>query len=213
MYTLLDLVNACLRALANEQASNLDFPDVDTDIAMSTVDAAVVDVLSKGYWFNTEEHWKLAPDLEGHIAIPLGILGTRTARCSKDIKLTVRGGKAYDMTNHTFDMTNNVQNDGYIDFDFLMNLAIEDCPVQAQQYMRELAVGKFLTDLEYDAIKIQKSEQRAVMYLALLEKEHYRNSRYNLYQHSGVQAVLGGMHSVNSFAGYSGNIAGNGPNQ
>ena len=46
MYTKLDLVKACMRAIGNEQPVDLDNPDADEDIAISTVDEAIIDVLS-----------------------------------------------------------------------------------------------------------------------------------------------------------------------
>ena len=199
-----------MRAIGNDQAVDLDNPDVDESIAISTVEETIVDVLSFGWWFNTENYWKLAPDLQGEIMLPATILDLRTYRCSRDVLLVKRGGKCYDMTTHTFDMTDNLQNDGMIDFDFLMVLSIEDCPIVAQQYMRELSILKFITDMEQDVTKIQLSEKRSAKFQALLEKQHFRNSKFNVYQHQGVQQVLGGMLSVNSLAGYSGNTLGGG---
>lgn len=211
MFKKLDLVNACLRAIGNEQVGDLDFPDVDTDIAIVTVEEAVVDVLSHGWWFNTESHWKLTPSASnGEIEIGDSIIDLRTYRVSRQAKLVKRSGKLYDMTNHTFDLRPLVENDGTIDFDFLMNLVVEDCPVVAQQYMREKSLHKYLLDLEADNLKIQNSAERMHRFLALLEKQHYRNSKFNVYQHSGVQAVLSGMASVNSFAGFEGNALGGG---
>ena len=208
MYTKLDLVKACMRAIGNDQAVDLDNPDVDEDIAISTVDEAIIDVLSYGWWFNTETNWKLTPNVDGFINVPDTIIDLRTYRCSRGVDLVKRGGRMYDKTNHTFDMTLNTQNDGTIDFDFLMALDISDCPVVAQQFIRESAVNKYLVDMEAEANKINKSNERLVNFQYLLEKQHYRNSQFNVYQHQGVQRVLGGMQSVNSFAGDSSNPLG-----
>lgn len=210
MYKKLDLVKACMRAIGNEQTVDLENPDADEDIAISTVDEAIIDVLSFGWWFNTETHWKLTPDNQGVINVPDTIIDLRTYRCSRGVTLVKRGGKMYDKTNHTFDMSLNVQNDGTIDFDFLMVLDIVDCPIVAQQYIREAAVNKFMLDMEADQLKIEASNGRLQQFLFLLEKQHYRNSQFNVYQHNGVQRVLGGMISVNSFAGFDGNTLGNG---
>ena len=210
MYTKLDLVKACMRAIGNEQPVDLDNPDADEDIAISTVDEAIIDVLSYGWWFNTETNWKLTPNEQGIIFVPDTIIDLRTYRCSRGVQLVKRGGKMYDKTNHTFDMLANLQNDGTIDFDFLMALDIKDCPIVAQQYIREMAVNKFIIDMEAEAIKVRESEKRLHKFLFLLEKQHYRNSQFNVYQHQGVQAVLCGMSSTNSFAGINGNLLGGG---
>ncbi len=201
-----------MRAIGNEQPTDLDNPDADEDIAISTVNETIVDVLSYGWWFNTELNWKLTPDAQGFINIPDTIIDLRTFRCSRDVDLIKRGGRLYDKTNHTFDMTDNVQNDGTIDLDLLMVLDIRDCPIVAQQFMRESSVNKFMIDMEADALKIQASDRRLEKFLFLLEKQHYRNSKFNVYQHQGVQNVLSGMQSVNSFAGSSVNVTGNGSN-
>ena len=142
MYTKLDLVNACLRAIGNEMDDSLEFPEVDTDIAKVTVEETIIDVLSQGWWFNTELNWKLTPNLAGEILIPKTIIDMRTSRQSRNVQLVKRTGKCYDMTNHTYDMTQNVLNDGTIDFDFLMGLDIEDCPIVAQQFIREASISK-----------------------------------------------------------------------
>jgi hypothetical protein len=202
MYKKIDLVNACLRAIGNEQVVTLDLSDTDTDIAIVTVNEAIIDVLSQGWWFNTELNWKLAPDSKGHINLPDTVIDFRTARCSRQVKLVKRGGRCYDMTNHTYDMSENLLNDGTMDFDFLMALIIEDCPIVAQQLIRESAINKYLVDLEAEALKIQKSDSRILRFTAFTERQHYRNSKFNVYQHSKVQAVLGGMMSENS--GYGG---------
>ncbi len=199
-----------MRAIGNEQPVDLDNPDADEDIAISTVDEAIIDVLSYGWWFNTETNWKLTPNEQGIIFVPDTIIDLRTYRCSRGVQLVKRGGKMYDKTNHTFDMLANLQNDGTIDFDFLMALDIKDCPIVAQQYIREMAVNKFIIDMEAEAIKVRESEKRLHKFLFLLEKQHYRNSQFNVYQHQGVQAVLGGMSSTNSFAGINGNLLGGG---
>ena len=199
-----------MRAIGNEQAVDLDNPDADEDIAISTVDEAIVDVLSFGWWFNTETNWKLTPNAQGFINIPDTIIDLRTYRCSRGVDLIKRGGRLYDKTNHTFDMTENVQNDGTIDLDLLMVLDITDCPIVAQQYIREAAVNKFMLDMEADSLKVQASDKRLDKFLFLLEKQHYRNSQFNVYQHNGVQRVLSGMLSVNSFAGFDGNALGGG---
>lgn len=200
MYKKLDLVNACLRAIANDMVDTVDDPEVDTAIAIVTVEETIIDVLSQGWWFNTELNWKVTADVNGEIEMPDTVIDFRTARCSRQHDLVKRQGKLYDMNDHSFDMTQNLLNDGTIDFDFLMGLELGDCPIVAQQYIREASVGKFLVDMEAEQLKITKSDERAMRFLALLERQHYRNSKFNVYQHSKVQAVLGGMISQNTYA-------------
>lgn len=214
MYTELSLVNACLRSIGNEQVLNLEQPDTDTDMAITTVNEIHIEVLSQGWWFNMEYNWKIGPDARGYINVPGGLVGFRTARNSSGVQVVQRQGMFYDINNHTFDLTDLLENDGTIDFDFTLAVPIEDCPVVAQQYIRQRARTQYMSDLEADTNKIQTSAREEMRFLALLERQEHRNSKRNVYQHAGVRRVLGGMASVNSYAGgIIGNPLGGGDNE
>ena len=201
MYNKLDLVNACLIALGNEKVSDLEFPDTDTDIAITVVEEAMVETLSMGWWFNQEDNWKLSLDSDGRVKMPTSVIDFRTVRLTRHAELVKRSGYLYDKHNHTFDLSLLADHNRQIDLDMLMSLEIEDCPVVAQQYIRAISRTRFVQDLDSNSGKITRLAESELKYLALLERQHYRNSKFNVYGHSRVQLVLGGMTGPNTFGG------------
>ena len=200
MYTELEIVNACLIAIGNERVTELDFPDTDTDIAITIVRESRIDVLSMGWWFNHEDNWTLPLDDNGQVKFPASVIDFRTIRLHREADIVKRSGFLYDKTNHTYDLSPLTNTDS-IDTDMLMDLVMEDCPVVAQQYIRATARTRFVQDLDANSSKLKKLEQDELKYLALLERQHYRNSKFNVYGHSRVQLILGGMSGPNTLSG------------
>lgn len=201
MFTKQDLVNNCLMAIGNERISTLDHPDTDTDIAITLVEETLVEVLATGWWFNTEDNWKFQPDFEGQISLPSTTISFRPSGLSSGLELVKRNGMLWDKTNKTFDMRGIVDNEGNITLDILIILEVSDIPINGYNFIKQVARTKFILDIEGDKLRVEKNENKILPYLAALEKEHYRNSSFNVYEHQGVANVLSGMVSQNSFAG------------
>lgn len=199
MYNQLDLVNACLRAIGNDKVSSLEYADVDTDAALDTVDETVVDVLSIGWWFNTE-YWTLTPDDNGEIEVPTTLLGFVIESPGMCAELVVRSGKLYDKTNGTFDLRP-VMPTGGLRLKSTISLEITDIPVACQQYIRTRSRVKMMQDMDTDVNKVGLEKAEELRYLSILERHHTKYQKLNSYKSPRVRNVLGSMNSQSNYFG------------
>lgn len=69
--TELEAINRMLRSVGDFQAESLIAPErEDVQRAVDELADATRDVLSQGWWFNTEEEYPLPPDADGRIPVP-----------------------------------------------------------------------------------------------------------------------------------------------
>lgn len=200
MYTKLQLVNACLVATGISTVPTLDNPDVDTDTAIMTVDSALIAVLKKGWWFNTEHKWLLTPSTQGEIDIPKGALKILQKDGYTD-DLVMRKGKLYSKTKHTFNMRGMYPNG--IELSFVLWLDIEDIPVSAQQYIRQKAITDTLAQPDGDNDKLTVSQGREFEYMTELQREDVQHTEFNSRKFGSLQAIEAAM-----FGGFSNPLGG-----
>lgn len=204
MYSKLDLVNACLRAIGNDRVSDLEYPDVDTDMSITAVEEALVDTLSSGWWFNTESWNNLNPDNLGMIEVPATMLSFKMEdNCFVQADLVVRSRKLYDKTHQTFDLRPIIPSGG-LRLRVIIALEIEDIPVACQQYIRTRARVKVMQDMDTDANKVEMEKSEELRYLAILERTHRKAMKTNVYNTPKVRNVMGSLQSPNNyFGGYN----------
>lgn len=92
-------------------------------LADTIIDESLIEILSQGYHFNTDEDWDLVPDAAGYIAIPAGALSVDASQTNENY--IVKSGKLYDKENATYIFTETVQADitWEIAFDDLHSIA------------------------------------------------------------------------------------------
>ena len=187
MLTKLDAINACLAGIslapvATEDEANLD---LDAATAFQTVTRTAIHLQATGWWFNEESEWKITPDsVTGYISVPNNTLSMITSGVSRGLKLTIRDGKVYDLTNHTFDLSGLVytpagSQTGYIEFTIVSNLEFADMPPVARIACTYIARRQFAQDMEVDERrwKFQKTEEDVAM--SQLLSEDSRNKKRN----------------------------------
>lgn len=211
MYTLLSMTNALLRAIGNDEIPDLVFPDTDSDMAVSTIKETMVEVCSMGWWFNTEHNWNLSIDKDGQLQLPKTVLEFKTEHDLSRTILVRRGQFIYNIEEHTYDLTS-VAVDGIIRMTLIMQLDLEHLPVVAQQYIRQVAMTRYLIDLEGDKLKVEVSQSNELKYLAIMDRYQLRNIRLNGYDAPRVGMVMGSLSSVNTFAGIPSNPLGSSEN-
>lgn len=192
-----DAVNLILRAASLNEVSEIENTFDDAAIALRTLEQSSRDVQSKSWFFNTERNWKLAPNIRGQISIPLNARSVISAGSDYSIKnLVIRSNKIYDMNNHTYDLSQYVDKDGFINFTFLMELDFDDLPPIAQNYIVYKARRQFVQDFNPDPNTIKILYQEEMTALGRLETENIRNNKNNmLYDNkylSGLVARIGG---------------------
>ena len=190
MYTLLEMVNSCLRAIGQEPVNDLEFQDSDVTLALSAITEANREVQSRGWWFNEENAWELGIGSDGNIYVPAIVGGLRAYQNDHKELLSIRGRRVWDNKRHTYDLTAASGEDRKISFDFTLVLDPEDIPLTAQQLVKQMAVVQMVTDLDADQIKITENKSKLTPLLALLEREDLKARKLNGYGSARVQAVL-----------------------
>ena len=109
-------------------------------------------VQSKGLDCNTEEEYELEPDgVTKEITIPTDALFCEP---SYTYKYTVRGGKLYDKSNHTYQFNNKVK------VTLVSFLDFEDLPQHVRQYITALAKKDFQVEmLGSDSVNAQRLDE------------------------------------------------------
>ena len=136
----LGMVNICLSAIGEAPLPSetvLDSVPIGTDayIAKDIVHETMLEVQSRGWFFNTEDDYDLIPDNNGFIGVPLNIL-----RIDSNVGTTsviVKNGRLYDRGNKTFIFTTNQT----LRVVFLVDY--ENLPINAYQYIAYRAARKF----------------------------------------------------------------------
>ncbi|WPM81374.1 hypothetical protein R5W60_06780 [Brucella pseudintermedia] len=119
-YTELEAVNEILAVGSNSPVSTLNENQViDASLARNTLKAVLVEILSRGWAFNTEYGVELHPDQDGHIRLPRNTLKVKAVDGSAVVQ---RGSLLYDRTNRTNKFTSAVT------VDLVIGMTFEDLP-------------------------------------------------------------------------------------
>lgn len=133
--TELEAVNNMLVTVGEAPVNTLEGSSLsEVTIARSILSDVSRAVQVNGLHCNTESNYPLPVDSDGHIIVP-----TNTLRVSADdgSNITLRGGKLYDLTNHTFVFTAPVT----VSITFF--LAFEDLPSHIKNYIAVSAARNF----------------------------------------------------------------------
>lgn len=196
--TKLDAVNLCMRAIGRSGVDNLVSGDLDAEDADK-----ILDIVSqrlqynngKGWWFNREPRWSLAPDSNGEVVIPnntLQVLQAYTQNTRK-IEVTVRAGRLYSTMLHSFDVKPLVGPDGFIWLDLMMMLPFEHLPVSVIQAITYQAAVEFIVSKDADQTKLATHSQLAVDLYNGMMVEEAKQIRKNMLMHNPTQRLFGIM--------------------
>jgi hypothetical protein len=135
----LGVVNRCLQAIGEAPLPlgiiPSEFPlGSDAQVAASIVDDVWIEVQNRGWWFNTENNFKLFPDSSGFISFPTTVLRIDGGRYQNFIK---REGMLYDKEEQTFIFEEPVS------IDLVWAVSYSDLPVAAYEYIASRAARKF----------------------------------------------------------------------
>lgn len=193
MLTKLDAINACLGGVGLSPVQSEE-SGAATE-ALAAVNLASSTLQSKGWWFNTEYNWKIAPNAEGKIAAPSDAIKVIAWNTSRNTDLTIRKGFIYDKYNHTFNLTDSANSDGKIEFAFVLDIPYNDLPEQAKIAILFAAKRLYAQDEESDVTtyKMQiKDEQDAMVELYVENfKQNKRNAFQNPWIHNNLTRIAG----------------------
>lgn len=172
--TKLDIVNACLRSMGENQINTLEDDHPYRDTALTIIEEQRMRVLGRKLWFNTE--WlRLVPQSDTkYILIPNDVLTIAIARECGAFDVDQRGGRLYDAQRNTYEFTASVN--AWVS----RNLDYEVMPYLVQQYIKDHTVLEFQDAFDGDNTKYQKIELRARDSAIELSKEHIRQLKINV---------------------------------
>lgn len=133
--TELEAINIMLETIAEPPVSTLSGTvPVEVTIAQSTLSNVNREVQTKGWYFNTEDKYPLAPDMNGYITPPTNVLKIDATDGSS---LVMRDGKLYDKYKHT-----NIFEEA-VECDIVWLLGFTDLPQAARDYITIRAARVF----------------------------------------------------------------------
>ena len=176
----LDAVNYLLGILGSAPVASLTNKNPDVSVAEKALDAAVVSVTSKGYWFNEVYNITLSPDPS-----TLQIDSTGYVKIiSRNIYAVARNNILFDPKNNTYQFTEAVVCDAVaiLDFDLLPE-SVQD----AVQYWAGIQICT--TDLE-DSVKRQEMKEFYNISYLQMKNEEMEIKRLNRLQSPRVSSAL-----------------------
>ena len=187
----LSMINDSLLSIGEapyQEGTLVDILPIGTDgeTAKRLVRNTMIEVQSRGWYFNTDYNFDLIPDVNGFIAMPPNVLRADFGNTGYKHRYTLKDNKVYDVLNHTYVIDNTIQ----ADMIWLTDYA--DLPPEAYEYISLRAARKFqqrvIGALETDQFTVRE-EQDAYINLQRrqLQSQDYniQNSRVSTRTHNG----------------------------
>lgn len=183
--TKLDIVNDCLKTMGETKLNTLEDDHSYKDDALDIIDRVVADVCALKLWFNVEL-LELRPDADSkYIYIPQDVLKVEPRSRYNQGLLAVRGRRLYDAHHNKYEFDRSVK------AIVARLIPFDDCPYEAQQFVRDETVLRFQRDFDGDNTKYTKLQYSQQQSWILLKSEHIRQIKSNpLYERPAVR-VLG----------------------
>ncbi len=174
----LEAINDMLSLIAETPLASLDEVDgvADAQIARQILSRVNRAVQQKGWHWNTEEDYSLAPDVSGNIILPSNTLNVDPSDPSADY--VARAGKLWDRTEHTFTFTAPVR------VELRLLYAFEDLPAVARTYIATLAGSTFEARMQGDTATHQINQSDVLAAYAALLEDEADNAEYNVIKDS-----------------------------
>lgn len=172
--TKLEAVNSMLSACGEAPVQTLGDESVySADLAERIIDEVTSEIQSQGCHFNTEYNYELLLDGDGHFQIPANAV--QVDACDLSVDVAVRGGKLYDLANHTDEFT---QPSMKVDIIFLLDF--EDCPNHVKRYIAVRATRKLQDRLQGDQAQHVYTEQDELEAKADFQSAEAETADYNI---------------------------------
>jgi len=183
--TELDGVNMMLMSIGQAPLNTLSSAIKDSEIARLTLHNSLREVLTKGWYFNTDEEYPIVPDGAGKINLPANALSIDPCDESQyfverwDVAATA-GRRLYDKENHTFVINQTVKVDISWFFEF------EQIPQAARSYIAHYAGRIFQASQIGSELLYKFTKERELELLGELQCEQRRTSDTNMFAQNTV---------------------------
>ncbi|MDW9519130.1 phage tail protein [Sinorhizobium meliloti] len=173
--TELEAVNEILATGSESPISTLeDNVIIDASLAMNTLRATSVEVQTRGWNFNTEESWKIAPDNAGEIRLPLNTLKVDTVGESAGLNCVQRGQRLYNKGDHSYNF------DGPVTVDLVVGLDFEELPSTARLYITIRSARKYQDRYFGDPNTHSYTQQDELIALSAMMDEELQSTDPNM---------------------------------
>ena len=183
--TKLEAVNIMLSAIGEAPVNRLSSGLVEAETAETILNQINRSVQAEGWHFNREKDVQIDPTNNGEIVLAANtIRADAMVEHNTEFDLTQRGGKMYDLTNHTFNIGKAIKLDVVYELDFA------DIPAVARRYIAVKA-ARILQDQVVGSGDLhtfnQNDEMEALMQLRDFENE---TADYNIANNYDVFRVF-----------------------
>lgn len=177
--TELDAVNEIISTIGESPISTLEENEViDASLALRILRSTSVEVQSKGWHFNTELQYRIAPDIAGEIRLPQNTLRVDTVSSDADLDLVMRGLRVYDRVNHTYFF------DQPVLVDLVVGLPFEELTSAMRVYITLKSGRKFQDRYMGDDLLHRFTKEDELEALAVVKEEEISNQDANMVRDS-----------------------------
>lgn len=164
--TRLDAINyilACIGLAPIEAEDDYNLDSAMAAQAMDGISRRVQDNKGRGWWFNRERNWKLAPDpVTKQVLIPNNSLAVYYIdRNGRQRRMATRGRALYDPAEHRFDMTKFADSEGFVNLTIVTQLEFEDLPYSVKDAITTAAGVRFAMSNEMEVNRLKALQQVA----------------------------------------------------
>ncbi len=146
--TKLEAVNTMLSAIREAPVNSLSSGLIDAETAEQILDNVSRSLQDQGHPFNIETDYKIAPDSNGEIVLPLEFIkadlaASQTQYRSNLHEYVLRGRKMYDTVEHTYAINEELSLDVVVllDFELLPESARRYIAIKAARMFQERILG------------------------------------------------------------------------
>ena len=165
--TELEAINQMLATIGEAPVTDIEIGNPEVDLALVTLNQVSREVQAEGWRFNHEHNYSLAPNTDGVILLPGGIINISSSpwRGQSRLDLVVRDGKIYDRRTGSFQFAGPIQ----VNVTFLYGF--EDLPLPFQSYVTPRASRLFAgrsqgsgTMVQFSAIDEERLRSNCIRY-------------------------------------------------
>jgi len=189
-YTELEAVNLILRNMGEAPVNSLSSPPLDASEALATLQETSFEVQKRGWYFNTEIY-RLSPDNNGNIQLPVNTLHVESTGNSKGTRVVSRNGLLYRIK--PFD--NGPVFEGPMELRLVLGLDFTDLPASARSYIAIRASRVSQVRSVGDQMSAQDDSQDETRAFAELHAEQLAAERLSLKNSVTVSSGLYGAYT------------------
>lgn len=171
-YDELSAVNRLLIAIGDAPVNELENAHADVASAREVLANVKGEILSVGWWFNSERNFSITPNASGEIELPNNALEVDAYRTT--LNYIQRDGKLYDVDEHTFTF------DEPVAVNLVYDLEWDELPFVAYAAIVAQASFEFASVMEGDKIQLERLGSKAIKAGQALKRSHLKNSDVNI---------------------------------